>query len=140
MTTIGLNNVGFILENCDEIWFDIADLKEFQLSVSPDHFLKLDNQQVVGFRAVEYAMMNIDAKANHTYNCFGQPSKITNFAQLLNGATVAGIAVASEEEGYETFYLAEDKIVSFELDLCGNLIAEVEDVSEPCCAECELDF
>ena len=139
MNSFDLHNIGFILENGEEIWFNAQeDMLEFHLQVGTEHILKLDGQSAVRFKSISGGDMKIAAKANHTYNCFGNPSELTSFQRLMDDVEIAGISISGCDTGVETFYLPEEMGLCCDIDLYGNLFVEI--VNYCCCEECELEF
>ena len=119
-------NVAFVLENGQEIWFHSEDLLEFELVSGPEVVSKI-GEEIVSIPMLGYMTATIDAKANHTYptQYFATPSQNTNFEELIAASDI-GFLVLEGDSDPSLYCVADGSIIRGELDKFGNLTLEID--------------
>jgi len=139
MRSVNMNNIGFLMENGEEIWFDALDVPAFEFDMGTKKIVKI-NDEYVEFETVDWLNMSVCAHANHTYNSFGMASEKTNFNRLLECPNIVAVLMCEDETSINRYYCEDDVLPSVELDLEGNLdiiLVHEEDVMDvPCECEC----
>lgn len=134
-----VTNIGFLLENCEEIWFSPSDFISYEVDFGHEKMV-LMNQTFLQIRTLDFLDVSIKATANHTYNSFGKASEVTNFNRLLDCHDITALLIRTETDE-RNYYCEDDVLTSVVLDLEGNLnvtLVHAEDIMDaPCECECE---
>lgn len=137
-----MTHIGFLLENCEEIWFNTDHVMEFEAEIGTEHLMKIQDE-FVQFKTIDWLDMTVAAQANHTYNSFGKASEVTNFNRLLDEQEVVAVMIHAADEEVKRYYCEDDILTSISLDLEGNLaivlVHEDDVMDEPCDCECECE-
>lgn len=139
-----ITNISLELENMETIKLANDEVKEFNVADMTDQVTKIGDS-ILQFRSFSALCAALNAKANHTYNCFGSPSAQTIFQRLTTVADPIGCVTLDYADGtMEQLYVPDDMTQHFEVDEFGNLcfyLGYPEDDDEEdgccCCGDCE---
>lgn len=117
-----VSSIGIVLEECETIVFDIAEVKTFSLS-SDARDVRIDNDGCIyDYGLLSSVDLAIRPNGNHTYNSFGAPSKDTTFERLMQDkAKITQIQIRCDD-GTKTTFVADDALMRLvALDESGGL-------------------
>lgn len=133
-----ITSVTLGLENLEQIHFRDNDIKDLGVEGI--------TQQVVRFEAGTFQFdscmfmhFTLDAKANHTYNSFGNPSELPVFDRLLEVENPVGCVTLGYDDGTTLdLYLPHDMEQTFSVSPYGDLMAVFgfDDEDEDYCSCC----
>lgn len=121
MKTVTSMSLG--LENLEQIYFRDGDVKELGVEGITQQVAKFESG-TFQFDSCVFLHFTLDAKANHTYNSFGNPSELTVFDRLMEVENPVGCVTLTYDDGTTLdLYIPHDMEQVFSIDAYGDLEA-----------------